>query len=130
MHETRTSDILSQLRRRNPRYARPAYLFIMAALHRCLERLETPRHVSGAELAGAVRELALERFGPLARTVLEHWGIHSTGDMGELVFLLVESGVLIKQPGDTREDFEEIYSFHDAFESGYPFGALDGQRSA
>lgn len=130
MDEMHRGDILAQLRRRNPRYSRRAYLFIMAALHRCLEGLDAPRHISGPELAEAVRELALERFGPLARTVLEHWGIHSTGDMGELVFLLVESGVLIKQPGDTREDFEELYTFREAFETGYPWGLLSGRRSA
>lgn len=119
-----TEDVLTQLERRNPRFARSAYLFILTALQRCMERLDAPRHVSGAELAEGVRELALERYGPLARTVLEHWGIHSTGDIGDLVFLMVENGVLIKQPHDTREDFEGLYSFTQAFETDYPWGSF------
>ena len=38
--------------------------------------------------------VALERFGPLARTVLEHWGIHATEDLGDIVFALVEDKVI------------------------------------
>lgn len=123
MNDIALGGVLSQLVRRHPRYAEPAYVFILASLHQRLERLDAPRHVSGAELAEAVKELAMERFGPLARTVLEHWGIHSTGDLGEVVFLLVEYGVLIKQPTDRREDFDGLYSFEEAFEAGYPWGA-------
>ncbi len=116
------ADILGRLTRRNPRYAEAAYVFVLEALHHRLQQLERPRHLTGAELAAAVRDLALERFGPLARTVLQHWGIHSTSDMGNVVFLLVESGILIKQPTDTPEDFEDLFSFEEAFESGYPWG--------
>ncbi|MFQ5679464.1 MAG: Minf_1886 family protein, partial [Gemmatimonadota bacterium] len=85
---------------------------------------------SGPELAGSVRELALERFGPLARTVLEHWGIHSTSDMGEIVFALVECGVLVKEPSDSREDFEGLYTFDEAFAEGYPWDVLESGRSS
>jgi len=124
MNETKTGeDVLTSLRRLYPRYAEPAYLFLLTALHHRLEQLEEPRHISGSELATAVRELALERFGLLARTVLEHWGIHSTSDMGEIVFALVDCGILIKQPGDSREDFEGLFSFEEAFEERYPRGA-------
>lgn len=122
MHEIEVSDMLTRLLRRNPRYAEQAYLFVLAALHRCLESLTTPRHVSGAELSEEVRDLALRRFGPLARTVLEHWGIHSTSDLGEIVFMLVDCGVLIKQPTDSREDFEGLFSFEEAFETSYRLG--------
>lgn len=122
MNVMETGDLLAQIGQRYPRYAEPAYLFVLAALHHCLERLDAPRHVSGAELAGAARDLALERFGPLARTVLEHWGIHSTSDFGEIVFHLIDCGVLIRQPSDSREDFEGLFGFEEAFETQYPWG--------
>lgn len=126
----RAREILTHLRQREPRYAESAYLFLLAALRRCMNRLDSPRHVTGAELAGAARRLALERYGPLARTVLEHWGIHSTADLGEIVFLLVECGVLTKQPSDSREDFEDLYTFEQAFEAEYPWGAMGEGRFA
>ncbi len=31
-------------------------------------------------------------------------------------------GVLIKQPTDSREDFEGLYSFEEAFETSYRLG--------
>ncbi|MGH7539684.1 MAG: Minf_1886 family protein [Gemmatimonadota bacterium] len=125
MNHVTIDSVLAGIRRRNPRYAEAAYLFILSALHCRLTRLEAPRHVSGPEVADAVRQLALERFGPLARTVLEHWGVRSTADMGEIVFALVECGVLIKQPDDSREDFEGLFTFEQAFERHYPWGRAE-----
>ena len=116
-----TQKALAGLPKKSLKYAEPAYVFVLTALHGRLARLPTPRHVSGAEVAAAVRDLALERYGPLARTVLEHWGIHSTSDMGEIVFALVEYGILIKQPEDSREDFEGLFTFEEAVEEGYPW---------
>ncbi|MCL7971007.1 MAG: hypothetical protein M8866_02810 [marine benthic group bacterium] len=118
------NETLGQLQRRNPRYAVEAYLFVLGGLHRRLAQLDRPRHISGAELAGSVRDLAIERFGLLARTVLEHWGVHSTEDIGEIVFLLVDHGVLTKEETDRREDFADVYSFEEVFESEYPWEAL------
>lgn len=122
MSGVKTESVLAGMQRQNPRYAEAAYLFLLAALQHRLSGLELPRHISGPEVADAVRELALERFGPLARTVLEHWGIHATADIGEIVFALVDRGVLIKQPEDCREDFEGLFSFEAAFEDSYPWG--------
>lgn len=124
MYEVSLDGVLAELVRRNPRYAERAYLFVLQSLQRRLAALPTPRHVSGPELADAVRRLAVGRFGPLARTVLEHWGVRSTTDIGEIVFSLVECGILVKQPGDSREDFEGLYTFDEAFEKAYPWGAL------
>lgn len=121
MSDVTAGSALAGLQQRHPRYAEAAYLFVLSALHRRLSDLDVPRHISGAEVADGVRDLALDRFGPLARTVLEHWGIHATADIGEIVFALVDCGVLIKQPHDTREDFEGIYSFDEAFDENYPW---------
>ncbi|NJD11595.1 MAG: hypothetical protein FIB01_14570 [Gemmatimonadetes bacterium] len=98
------------------------YVFVLSALHHVLQGLPEPRHISGRELAEGVRDLALEKFGPMARTVLEHWGIHESGDVGDVVFALVDAGILIKQDGDTRADFENVFEFDDAFRSPYPRG--------
>ena len=116
-------EILDRLRGRNPRFQGKAYLFVLSSLHHVLNGLDEPRHITGAELAHGVRSLALERFGPLARTVLEHWGVHSTDDVGEIVFALVDAGVLITQDDDRPEDFLRIFDFEDAFDRNYPWGA-------
>lgn len=115
-------EVIDRLRQRNPRYHETSYLFTLSALHHVLERLPEPRHISGLELAEGARDLAIERFGPMARTVLEHWGIERTDDLGEIVFALVDCGILIKQDEDTPDDFQALFDFEDAF-ADYPWGA-------
>jgi uncharacterized repeat protein (TIGR04138 family) len=116
-------EILDQLQEKNPRFHPKAYFFVLAALHSVIQSLDQPRHISGRELAEALRTLALERYGPMARTVLGHWGIHATEDVGCVVFALVEQGILIKQEGDSPEDFTDVFDFEEAFELNYPWEA-------
>lgn len=121
MHDLHFADhLIERLRERHPRYHERAYLFVLAALNRAMSDLETPRHISGRELAEGAKRVAIERFGPMARTVLEHWGIHTTVDLGDIVFALVEHGVLVKQEEDSREDFVDVFDFEDAF-GEYPW---------
>jgi uncharacterized repeat protein (TIGR04138 family) len=114
-------DVLHRLEQRNPRFQSKAYLFVLSALHRVMESLDRPRHISGRELAEGVRDLALEQYGPMARAVLEHWGVHTTADLGEIVFALVELGILIKRDEDNRDDFRDVFDFEDVFEHNYPW---------
>ena len=118
-------EVMERLRERHPQYHETAYLFILSALHHVLERLEEPRHISGRELAEGARDLALDRYGPMARTVLEFWGIHSTEDLGRLVFALVDAGILIKQENDSLQEFQGVFDFEDAFERAYRWSADD-----
>ena len=113
--------VMDRIRVRESRYAEQAYLFILSALEYAQARLEVRRHISAAELSHACRELALERYGVMARVVLERWGIHATSDIGEVVFALVDLGFLAKLPSDTREDFSGVYDFAGAFERDYPW---------
>jgi uncharacterized repeat protein (TIGR04138 family) len=115
-------EVLERLRETHPQYHETAYLFTLSALHYVLEQLDEPRHITGPELADGARRLAIERYGPMARTVLEFWGIHSTADLGRLVFALVEAGILVKQEGDTLQEFEGVFDFEEAFERGYHWG--------
>jgi uncharacterized repeat protein (TIGR04138 family) len=76
-------------------------------------------HVSGADLCRGLRDMALERWGMLAGTVLRHWGIRRTRDFGEIVFGLIEHGMLQKQPDDVIEDFNDVFDFRSAFDRNY-----------
>lgn len=113
--------VIDRLRRRYPAYHETAYLFILSGLHFTIEGLIEPRHITGRELAEGCRDLALERYGPMARSVLEFWGIRTTRDLGEIVFALVDCGVLVKQAGDTLDEFDSVYSFEEVFERRYPW---------
>lgn len=115
--------IMEQIRAREPRYDERAYLFVLNALEECQARLTERRHITGPELAHACRTLALQRFGVTAKLVLEHWGVKGTRDIGDIVFTLVDLGLLISQPQDSRNDFTEVFDFEKAFEREYPWSA-------
>lgn len=110
-----TTDLLQTILTRDPRYTAEAYAIVRAGLDYTVRRLEKPRHVSGRELLDGIREFALAEFGPMAKTVLNGWGIQRTEDVGEIVFNMVETGLLGKTDKDSRADFANGYDFDEAF---------------
>lgn len=116
--------IMERIRAREPRFEEHAYLFVLGALEFCQARLPERRHITGRELAVACRDLALERYGVMAQLVLEHWGVRSTADIGDVVFTLVDLGLLISQPSDSRDEFIGVFDFDEAFERGYPWSGV------
>jgi uncharacterized repeat protein (TIGR04138 family) len=133
MQDADFSEIVTQICKEDSRYDRKAYEFIRLGLDHTVKELrkkeairgDTPRHVNGAELVQGLRSYALDQYGPLAKTVLNAWGVHSCRDFGEIVFNLIEYKVFSKTDRDKREDFDRVYEFDDAFVK--PF--LPGRRS-
>ena len=115
--------VMDRIRLKERRYDERAYLFVLASLEYCQQRLDERRHITGQELASGCRDLALERFGVMARLVLEHWGIRSTADIGHIVFTLVDLGMLLSQPNDSLDDFHDVFRFDQAFGRDYPWCA-------
>lgn len=100
--------------RRDPRYARAAYDFVRHALQRAIDEDE-PEHISARELLDAIRALAVEQFGPLARTVLQDWGVNSTDDFGNIVFNLIDEKQFGKTDDDQLSDFRDVYDLDSVF---------------
>lgn len=118
-----SDDILSRIREASAAdYDDRAFLFMLAAIEFVQSRLEVRRHVTGAELAWACRDLASHQFGLLARAVLAHWGVTRTEDLGRIVYALVGAGLLVTQPDDREEDFAGVYEFESAFDESYVWG--------
>jgi uncharacterized repeat protein (TIGR04138 family) len=109
---------LAEIRKRDGKYTERAYVFVLAALEFAQTKLPARRHLTGGELAWACRDFALQQFGMLANSVLTHWGIHTTEDFGQIVFMLIEVGLLASQPTDRIEDFERVYDFAEVFKAG------------
>jgi uncharacterized repeat protein (TIGR04138 family) len=120
MHEASFEETLEQILADHPQYPREAYLFVREALDYTQKDLTKVsrgqlRHVTGQELLAGIRAYALGQFGPMAITVFEEWNIRTCRDFGEIVFNMVESGMLAKTEQDSRADFEDAYDFGDAF---------------
>jgi uncharacterized repeat protein (TIGR04138 family) len=77
------------------------------------------RHVTGQELCWALKELAQRQYGRMAKLVLASWGIHSTGDFGEIVYNLIEIKKMSKSEHDRRQDFDNVYDFEQALVQDY-----------
>ncbi|MFC1631310.1 Minf_1886 family protein [Candidatus Omnitrophota bacterium] len=100
---------------RDSRYKIDAYNFVLETLNYTVRNLKKTRHVTGVELLAGIREQAQKQFGPMARTVFEHWGVQETLDFGHIVFNLVDAKILSKTDQDSIEDFKNGYDFKDAF---------------
>jgi len=130
-------DPLYGLLRRDRRYHFDAYVFVFDALrfaqeklgmgrdeesddeHADSEQTRPEKHVTGQELCEAIRLYALNEYGLMAKSVLNHWGITCTGDLGEIVFNLIEIGKMRKTPHDRREDFDDVFDFNEALREGF-----------
>lgn len=110
---------IRHIRKRDGRYHEQAYAFVLESLEFTLRRIGQRRHVTGQELSAGIRDYARERFGFLARTVLETWGIRKTDDFGEIVFNMIAEGLMGKTDTDSRRDFHDLYDFRHAFDSSY-----------
>ena len=122
---TATSEHTSQ----RLRYHQNAYQFVFQALKFTQERLErNPRsddaeeqesHISGQELLEGIRDLALEQFGMMAKTVFNGWRVRCTDDFGRIVFELVERGEMRKTDRDRLTDFYGVFDFDEAFDRDF-----------
>jgi uncharacterized repeat protein (TIGR04138 family) len=111
--------ILDGILERDPRYAREAYLFVQQALYFYREKYGGSReggHLRGSEVLQGVRELGLSQFGPMARTVLNHWGVKAGEDVGEIVYNMIEVGLMRKTEDDEKGDFAGIMKFDESLD--------------
>jgi uncharacterized repeat protein (TIGR04138 family) len=134
MQDPDFAEIVDLICKEDTRYDRKAYSFVRLGLDQTVKNLkksdpartQQSQHVSGRELLEGLRAYALDQFGPLAKTVLESWGVHRCRDFGEIVFNLIEYRVFSKTDSDRREDFADVYDFDEAFVK--PFRPADKRR--
>jgi uncharacterized repeat protein (TIGR04138 family) len=120
MQEVNFDEVLETIVERDPRFHREAYHFLREALDFTQkligkENRGAIRHVTGQELLEGIRQFALQQYGPMTVTLLEEWGVHNCRDFGDIVFNMVENGLLAKTEKDSRDDFQTGYNFEDAF---------------
>lgn len=121
MHGISFDEELEKIVAKDARFTREAYVFVREALDHTQKATiksskdDAPRHVTGQELLGGIRDYALQQYGPMTLTVLNEWGIRRCEDFGELVFNMVENSLLAKTDKDTRDDFKGGYDFEEAF---------------
>ena len=80
-----------------------------------------PSYVSGQTLCKGLKRLAIKKWGRLAMLVLNTWGIKTTRDFGEIVYLMIKHKWMSVQPADSIDDFNDVYDFKTAFKDQFKF---------
>jgi uncharacterized repeat protein (TIGR04138 family) len=102
-------EIVEKITLKDPRYKPAAYQFVMAALEYTQKKFNKPRHVTGQELLEGIKEYGLKEFGPLTYDVFKYWGINTTSDFGNIVFNMIDFGLMGKTEEDSIDDFKEVF---------------------
>lgn len=125
----KTWDKIGDIIKKDTRYSKLAYQFVFEALEYTTNMLGknqdsikgSDRHVTGKQLMEGIRRYGLKRFGYMALTVFNNWGIKKDTDFGNIVFNLVENGLMGKTETDSVEDFKNIYDLKKVFEENFEF---------
>ena len=134
---------LHQLVASDRRYPVEAYYFVRDALSYASDSLELSNqfqhdlelcqggeehHLTGQQLCDAIREYAQNQFGYMARIVLKNWGIESTSGFGDIVYNMIDIGLMKKSDQDERSHFDDVYEFGAVFDDQFQICSSPSQR--
>ncbi len=127
MQDLDFNEVVALICKEDVRFHRNAYTFVRQGLDFTVKELKKSDsrragrslHVTGEELLMGLRAYALDQYGPMARTVLQEWGVGRCSHFGDIVFNLIEYNVFSKTDQDRREDFSEVYTFEEAFDTPF-----------
>ena len=103
--------VIGRLLVKDARYTPEAYCFVSEAVNYTVAKLDAHRHVSARELLEGAKSFAAGKYGVVSGLVLESWGLRSAKDLGQVVYLLIDEGVLSASEDDRIEDFNIEFSF-------------------
>ena len=113
---------LEEIARENRRFSPQAFQFVYEALGYTAKKIVAePGHVKGQTLCKGLRKLAVEKWGRLAMLVLNTWGVKTTRDFGEIVYLMIKNKWMSAQPTDSIDDFNNVYNFKTVFKKQFKF---------
>ena len=109
---------LEEIAREDSRFSPNALKFVYEAT----KKVSTEsRHVTIQTLCEGLRKLAVEKWGRLAMLVLDTWGVKTTRDLGEIVYLMIKHKWMSAQPTDSIDDFNDVYDFKTVFKDRFKF---------
>ena len=121
---------IEEIAKLDGRYSLKAFEFIHEGLSHTVQSQygdesenQGPHHITGKELCFGLAELATRKWGRMAKVVLNHLGINSTYDFGQIVYLMVDNKWMHARPEDSVEEFRDVYDFEEVFEKNYQFTA-------
>ena len=108
---------------RDSRFSEEAYEFISDAVlyttRKIEEGEESKRHITGQELLEGIKDFAISQFGPMAKDVLESWGVCDSLSIGHIVFNMVDHQLLGSTQDDSIDDFKNGFDFETSFSAAF-----------
>jgi len=113
---------LEQIAGEDGRFSPPGIRFVYEGLGFTVKKITVePSHVSGQMLCEGLKKLAIQKWGRMAKAVLNAWGIKTTRDFGEIVYLMIKNEWMSSQPTDSIDDFNNVYDFKAVFKDQFEF---------
>ena len=113
---------LEQIAKEDCRFSPSAIKFVYEGLGHAAKKITVkPQHVSGQALCESLRKLALKKWGRMAMVVLNTWGVKTTRDFGEIVWLMIRNKWMSTAETDSIDDFNDVYDFKTVFKDKFEF---------
>ena len=111
-----------QIAKEDGRYNARAFGFVFDGLgYTAKNIIKDTKHVSIQNLCEGLRKFGTERWGYLAMLVLNSWGITTTRDFGEIIWLMIKNEWMSAQPTDSIDDSDNVYDFKTVFKDQFEF---------
>ena len=121
-HVLKMKKNLEKIAGEDGRFSPPAIRFVYEALGFTVKKITVePRHVSGQTLCEGLKKLAINKWGRMAIVVLNAWGIKTTRDFGEIVYLMIRHEWMSATETDSIDDFNDVYDFKTVFKDQFEF---------
>ena len=113
---------LENIAKDDGRYSLAMMKFVNESLSYTVRSMaDEPGHVTGQKLCEGLKKLAIEKWGRLAKLVLNSGGVMTTSDIGEIVYLMIENQWMSSRATDSIDDFNDIYDFETVFKKQFTF---------
>ncbi len=121
---------IEEIAREDGRYDAGAIRFVYEGLGVTIQKIREeqgpesePKHITGEQLCLGLAQLAVGKWGRLAKMVFDQWRVRTTRDLGEIVYLMIGHKWMSAQEADSIEDFNDLFDFEQMFEKDFKFNS-------
>lgn len=82
---------------------------------------EDSNGVTAVQICVVAVEYAVHAYGLMARTILAKLGLRTTGDLGDVVYKMIDAGLVFPSEGESRADFDDVFDLGEELERRFKF---------
>lgn len=82
---------------------------------------EDSEGVTAEQVCVVAVEYATRAYGLMARTILSRLGLRTTGDLGDVVYKMIDAGLICPSEAESRADFDDVFDLGEELERRFKF---------